>query len=214
MNGLLGAMTISSAPSSASSTPGAGVAVASPSKRTRSTSSRCCRATNHSWNGKEPAGVSIHVRSASSVAGSSVTSTPRACRQPAGHRRQRLAAAQRLRADEVEAEVAVAELEPRLSAEPGDDFHRLPGLVRPPPPALLVRDAGERVEDAVEVRRDVEAEHLDVVADVADHRHASTAPRPRRGRAGTARRRRRRRGLTTLRHWTRGPRRGPRSSTR
>ncbi len=41
MNGLLGAITITSAASIASSTPGAGVAVASPSKRTRSTSSRC-----------------------------------------------------------------------------------------------------------------------------------------------------------------------------
>ena len=79
--------------------------------------------------------------------------------------------AQRLRAHEVQAEVSVAELEPRLAAEPGHDLHRLPRLVRAAPAALLVRDAGERVEDAVEVGRDVKAEHLDVVADVADHGH-------------------------------------------
>ena len=38
------------------------------------------------------------------------------------------------------------------------------------------------------------AEHLDVVADVADHRHVASGRRPRRGRAGSARRRRRRSG--------------------
>ena len=171
MNGLLGAITISSAPASASSTPGAGVAVASPSKRTRSTSSRCWRATNHSWNGNEPAGVSTQVRRASSVAGSSVTSTPSACASlpvTADSGSPLRSACVRTRCTP---EIAVTELEPRLPAEPGHDLHRLPGLVRPPPAALLVRHAGERVEDAVEVRRDVEAEHLDVVADVADHRH-------------------------------------------
>jgi len=77
-NGLLGAMTISSALSNASSTPGAGVAVGSPSKRTRSTSSRCSRATNHSWKANDPAGVSTHVRRASSVAGSNVRGNPKA----------------------------------------------------------------------------------------------------------------------------------------
>ena len=60
---------MSSAPAMASSTPGAGRAVSSPSKRTASTSSLCPRATNHSWNGNVPAGVSSQVRSRSSVAG-------------------------------------------------------------------------------------------------------------------------------------------------
>ncbi len=69
------------------------------------------------------------------------------------------------------AKVAVTELEPRLAAELGHDLHRLPGLVRATPAALLVGNSGERVEDAVEVGRDMEAEHFDVVTDVADHRH-------------------------------------------
>ena len=38
-------------------------------------------------------------------------------RQPAGHRRQRLAATQCLGAHEMDAQVAIAELEPRLAAE-------------------------------------------------------------------------------------------------
>ena len=49
---------------------------------------------------------------------------------------------------------------------------RLPGLARAAPASLLVVQAGERVEDAVEVGRDREAEHVEVVADVPDHRHA------------------------------------------
>ena len=78
MNGLLGQTTIRSACSIASTTPDAGVASSSPSKRTRSTSSVWRRATNHSWNGNEPSGVSIQVRRRSSVAGSSRASTPNA----------------------------------------------------------------------------------------------------------------------------------------
>ena len=41
---------------------------------------------------------------------------------------------------------------------------------RAPPTALGVVEAGERVEERVEVGRDAKAEHLEVVADVADHR--------------------------------------------
>ena len=77
-NGLLGAIAIRSAASSASSTPGAGRAASAPSKRTPSTSSRWPRATNHSWNGSSPAGVASHVRRRSSVAGSSAGSSPKA----------------------------------------------------------------------------------------------------------------------------------------
>ena len=53
-------------------------AAASPSKRTASTSSRWPRATNHSWNGNSPAGVSSQVRSRSSVAGKTCVSIPSA----------------------------------------------------------------------------------------------------------------------------------------
>ena len=93
-----------------------------------------------------------------------------------------------LRAHEVEADVAVAELEPGLVvAELLRRLERVPGLAAPAPAALLVVHVGERVEQAVEVRRDVQAEHLGVVADVADHGHLARRPtrstRPRTKRA-------------------------------
>src|SRR6185437_9094761 len=84
-------------------------------------------------------------------------------------RRQRLAASERLRPGEMEPEVAVSELEPGLAPELLDRVARVPRLVCTPPAALLVAQAGERVEQRVEVGRDVEAVHLQVVADVRDH---------------------------------------------
>ncbi len=164
--GFEGAIRIASAASIASSTPGA--ACASPSKRTPSTSSRWPRATNHSWKAKLPAGVSIQVRSRSSVAGRIAGSIPSARASRARDGGERLARAKRLRPDEVEAEIAVAEPEPVLAAERRDRAERLPGLAGPAPASLLVVQAGEGVEDAVEVGRDGHPEHLEVVADVAD----------------------------------------------
>ena len=114
-----------------------------------------------------PAGVSSHVRSGSSVAGRSRGRRPSAS-PTRRDGRERLAAAQRLGADEVQAEVAVAEREPVLAAERRGALQRLPRLAGTPPAALLVVEAGQRVEHRVEVRRHVHAEHLDVVAHVAD----------------------------------------------
>src|SRR5207302_5727128 len=67
-------------------------------------------------------------------------------RDPLGQRRQRLAAAHRLGADEMKSEIAVAELEPGLTAEPLDRVEGVPGLLRATPTALLVAQAGQRVE--------------------------------------------------------------------
>ena len=102
--------------------------------------------------------------------GQDVRLDPQRSGQPFGDARERLSRTQRLRADEVEPQVEVAELEPGLAAEPADRLERAPGLLRAPPAALLVVQSGERVEDRVEIGRDVKPEHLDVVADVADHR--------------------------------------------
>ena len=72
----------------------------------------------------------------------------------------------------MKSEVTVAELEPRLVvAERLGGLACVPGLPAAAPAAPFVVEAGERVYQAVEVGRDVEAVELVVVADVADHGH-------------------------------------------
>ncbi len=66
--------------------------------------------------------------------------------------------------------IAVAEPEPVLPSPARRGVEGVPRLVRPPPASLRIDKPGERVEQAVEIRRDVETEDLDVVADVSDHR--------------------------------------------
>ena len=102
---------------------------------------------------------------------------PERAREPGGDGGERLAGPQRLRPDEVEAEIAVAEPEPVLAAERGDRPERLPRLAGAPPAALLVVEPGERVEDAVEVGRDGHPQHLEVVPDIADDRQVGAARR-------------------------------------
>ena len=96
---------------------------------------------------------------------------------PRRHRRERLPAPERLRPGEMEPQVAVAELEPRLRAELLGRGARVPGLVRATPALLGVEQARERVDDRVEVGRDVETRYLEVVADVADNGDAARAER-------------------------------------
>src|SRR5204863_1845672 len=76
----------------------------------------------------------------------------RAC-EAARDARERLAATQRLRADEVQAEIAVAEREPRLAAELLDRPERVPRLVRAGPAPALVGESGERADERVEIGR-------------------------------------------------------------
>ena len=66
----------------------------------------------------------------------------------------------------MQAEVAVAEPEPALAGELGHRLERVPRLRRAAPAALVVGDARETVEDAVEVGAHVQAEDLDVVRNV------------------------------------------------
>ena len=87
-----------------------------------------------------------------------------------GDGRQGHAVSEELGANEMDTEISIAEPEPALSAPVGGGLDGVPRLVRPAPAALRVDETGERVEQAVEIGRDVEAEDLDVVADVADHR--------------------------------------------
>ena len=124
-----------------------------------------------------PAGVVRKVRTGSSVAGRSRTATPSALGEPARRLRERHALAQQPRADEMEADVAVSQREPDLRRRAARPAERVRRLVADAPAALLVEEPGQRVEDGVEVGRDVQAEELDVVADVDDRRHLLGAGR-------------------------------------
>ena len=70
-------------------------------------------------------------------------------------------------------EIAVAEREPRGLAEPAERAETGERIALEAPPAPGVGAARERIDDGVEVRRDVEAEEDLVVARVADDRQAS-----------------------------------------
>ena len=65
-------------------------------------------------------------------------------------------------------EIPVTESKPRFAAECLDSPECVPRLVRPAPAAFLVREAGQRVQHAVEVGRDGKAKDVEVVADVDD----------------------------------------------
>ena len=103
---------------------------------------------------------------------------PSAPRDPRRHGRERLARAQRLGADEVQrrgrGRRAGTSVSPPSSATVSSAFQVSSAR---PQPRSSSSAAGERVEDAVEVGRDVEAEHLDVVADVADDRQLGRVDR-------------------------------------
>src|SRR4029077_2342315 len=94
---------------------------------------------------------------------------------------------QQLGAHQVQPDVAVAELKPRLSSELCDCLEGMPGLACATPAAFFVGETGERVEDAVQIGRDPKAEYFDVVRNVAydgnvawiDYtHHAAQKPRP------------------------------------
>ena len=89
--------------------------------------------------------------------------------QGLGDGAERVARAEHLRTDDVGREVAVAEPEP-LGPHPvgGQLLLDGEGLLRTPPPLLLVDAAAQRVHHRVEVGADLQAEQMDVVARVAD----------------------------------------------
>ena len=142
-----------------------------------------------------PAGVTRCVRSRSSVAGRSRVASPAASVSRAVTPESGAPPRSACGPHEVEPEVEVAEQEPALAAPlapPSSSVRQR--LARPTPAAFLVVEPGERVEHRVEIGRDVHAEHLDVVADVADHRQLAGRERRRGARARASRRRRRPRG--------------------
>jgi 2-phospho-L-lactate/phosphoenolpyruvate guanylyltransferase len=90
-----------------------------------------------------------------------------------------VAAPQELGANQMKAEVAVSEREPCGAAEPANHLEGVHRVVTYAPAAFLVEEPGKRVENRVQVRRDVEPERFQVVADIHDRRHRFRAGRPR-----------------------------------
>ena len=94
--------------------------------------------------------------------------------EPAGDLRLRVgrppALVEELAPVEAGGEVAVGEAEPVRRAEPREALEDGEAVVADPPAALLVDFAAQPVGDEVGVGGDVDAEHLDVVAGVGDHR--------------------------------------------
>ena len=65
-------------------------------------------------------------------------------------------------------EIAVAEVEPCLAAEALECGHEGPGLVAPTPSQLRVVQAGEGVEQGIDIGRDRQPEMFEIVAGVGD----------------------------------------------
>ena len=79
-----------------------------------------------------------------------------------------LACLEPTRALDMNREIAIAETKPILAAERGKRLHERPGLVPPAPSELRVVEAGQRVHQRVGVRRDMQAEMLEIIADIGD----------------------------------------------
>ncbi len=84
--------------------------------------------------------------------------------------RERRALAQPLGALDVHREIEIPEVEPGFSAELLHRPHELPRLAAASPAGFCVGFAGQRVNERVDVGRDVQAEVFEVVAGVDDER--------------------------------------------
>ena len=178
-NGLLGGMMTSvGVAQRARSTPGAGRAWRAPRSVMRVHAAAAAAAYEILLEGqgaacRRPSTHGAHRRRRSSAA--RVARTPCARRWSRGDRGQRAAAAQRVGAKDVRGEVACRRggtRSRRRSAaervEAGEACRRAR-----PQPCARIDDAGQRVDDRVEVGRDVQAEEGLVVAGVDDDREAA-----------------------------------------
>ena len=82
---------------------------------------------------------------------------------------QRLAGPEAMGAVDMGREIAVAEVEPRRSAQGRHGLHEAPRLVAPAPSGLRIDDAAKRIERGIDVGRDGEAQMLEIVAGVDDN---------------------------------------------
>ena len=170
VTGFDGHTTTRSASASASSTPGAGRAPAAPVVLDGDDVAERLVAHEVLLEGQRaPRGSGRSVRTGSSLIGRMRAATPKPRGEPRGHRRQRLALAQRRACG---SRCVARSRSPRLNhvgaAERGHRLQAVERLVRAAPAARDVEQAGQRVGHGVEVGRDVQPPDLGVVAGVAD----------------------------------------------
>ena len=117
------------------------------------------------------------MRTGSSLIGSTARAdADRLVQAGEGARRRRAPSASSLRPLQAPCEVAIAEVEPHLDAQPAQRVHHREGVVAQTP-AALVDHTGQPEGDQVGVGRDVRAVDLDVIARVGDHRQPLRAER-------------------------------------
>ena len=92
--------------------------------------------------------------------------------QPFGDLRKRASLSQLLRAENVSGQVAVAQVEPAFGLRVAEElFETVKGVAGQSPAGFWVDSPGQRVGNDVQVGRDVEPEHLYVVARVDDDQY-------------------------------------------
>ena len=137
--GLLGAITRRSASAIASTTPGAGDAVLRADDVDR-VDLVCVAAGDEPLLEWEPPGRSQEIRPEGSVGRRENRDVePDVTGKPLGDRRERLAGAHRLGANEMETQIEIAEQEPALAAPLLRRFERTPALTGSPPTAARCR---------------------------------------------------------------------------
>ena len=88
------------------------------------------------------------------------------------HRRERRALPQTLGSVKVSREVQIAQLKPRVRAQPSQCFEASEAVAADTPAVLWVRQGRQSIGDRIEIGRDVESVNLCVVGSVADDKHA------------------------------------------
>ena len=89
-------------------------------------------------------------------------------RNRGGHRTQRLARAQSCRTVDVRRKIAVAQLKPSLGIQFTECFETLKRIAFNTPSLSRIRQARERIDNRVQIGRDVQTVHLHVITRVAD----------------------------------------------
>ena len=127
-----------------------------------------CR-THHSWKWRRPSSVRTWVAYGSSAMGSTRTPMPSRSARGSGGLREGQAPAEEFAAEELDRTVAVADPDDLLFAEGPEGLVAREGVVRDPPPGLLVQKPRAEVEDRVHVGREMAAGDPAVLARVHDH---------------------------------------------